>query len=249
MLGRTHMAIGALGASVLVPLWLHSPWSPVLPMASHLLTQAHVNSPLAQEAGVVLAGLVGGLAPDLDESHSIMARKLESGVRLLVMLATAWLAWVLHAPLWGIGATAIGGLFLVSGANNARKVALSLLSAGALYGAYAGWLSAVGGLTMSVWAFGAMMTGHRTFTHSLAGLALWGVALVHLIPHTLPVLAPAAVLAYALHLAADVPSGGVPLLWPYPRRQGVHAIRTGGGMDHLIGGVATLLLLARLVIG
>lgn len=75
-----------------------------------------------------------------------------------------------------------------------------------------------------------MRAGHRTLTHSLAGLggAIWLAAALHL---------PAAAFwawagAWASHIALDCLSpGGCPLLWPLASRFRLARIPTGGAIE------------------
>lgn len=248
MVGRTHMAVGLLGAAALMPMVLHTPHASVLALWP-AMWQGHTQGLVAQAAGAV-GGLTGGLAPDMDESHSLMARQAERAVRVAAVVAVAAAAWWLHVPIDGIVALVVLGVALFSGANRARQGALGLLIAGLVYGAYGGFLSPVGGLALAFWALGALLTGHRTCTHSLVGLALWGVG-VWTIAASLhqPMLADAAILGYALHLAADIPSGGIPLFWPWHKRQGGHVVATGGSVDHLVGALALCLWVLMLLTG
>lgn len=242
------MAVGLLGAVVWVPIALHTPHASALVLANSGW-HGHPGGLEAEAAGVI-GGLTGGLAPDLDESHALLARQAERAFRWSVVVVIGAAAWWLHVPLLGIAALVVLGVALFSGANRARQGALGLLIAGLAYGAYGGFLPPVGGLALAFWALGALLTGHRTCTHSLAGLALWGVG-AWTIATSLhqPMLADAAILGYALHLAADIPSGGVPLFWPWHKRQGGHVVATSGSVDHLVGALALCLWVLMLLTG
>lgn len=66
---------------------------------------------------------------------------------------------------------------------------------------------------------------HRGVTHSL--LVLVPVTFISI---------PAGI-GYASHLLLDAFSGGVPLLWPLPKRFGVRVFYTSGIIDRLMGAV------------
>lgn len=73
---------------------------------------------------------------------------------------------------------------------------------------------------------------HRTFTHSLIGLGIvtWTAYLLD------PELSPAVAAGYFSHLITDsMTPHGVPWLWPSQRCFRIAQIRTGSGMDHVIG--------------
>jgi membrane-bound metal-dependent hydrolase YbcI (DUF457 family) len=99
-------------------------------------------------------------------------------------------------------------------------------------------------MLLAIWTVGAMFTHHRTFTHSLFGLAIFGVgvriALKGFSHLPLELASEGVILGYALHMAADAIAGGVPLFWPWKHRQGIRFVRTGSAADHLIGGIAAL---------
>ncbi|MHB1681498.1 MAG: metal-dependent hydrolase [Bacilli bacterium] len=241
MLGRTHMAIGALAAIGASTWLLGAPWIPV----QHGLLDP---TALVREAEVVGAMMLGSVLPDLDESHALLARKVETGARLAMLLFVGWLVVSHHVvSALSFGTLALVALALFVPADLARKLALGGLSLLALYAGATGSLPIVGAVALAIWAFGAALTPHRTFTHSLPGLVVLAVGLLDSVPGAVHSLSMAILLGYGLHLAADIPSGGVPLAWPYPKRIGMHAVKTGGAVDHLIGGVATLLFLALFI--
>jgi len=78
----------------------------------------------------------------------------------------------------------------------------------------------------------ASVLPHRTFTHSLLALGVitWTSYLLD------TELSPAVFAGYLSHLVADsMTPNGVPWLWPYQRCFRIAQIRTGSGMDHVIG--------------
>jgi len=83
--------------------------------------------------------------------------------------------------------------------------------------------------------------GHRGFTHSLFAVVLGGMA----------VLAQGAdgrwlmpvVVGYLSHLAADLVSGGIPLLWPLRRNVAIRLCRTGSWSEIVVTAVCLALLL------
>ncbi len=94
---------------------------------------------------------------------------------------------------------------------------------------------------LTVWILGAMYTPHRTFTHSLLGIVTFGIAVISILAkYHLMIVADGLILGYALHMAADSIAGGVPLLWPWAKRQGIRLVQTSSIIDHLIGGIAAL---------
>ena len=246
MLGRTHMAVGVLAASTLIPLVTHTPHFTLLGGVQQGVQG--MPQPILHGAALVLGGLIGGLAPDLDESHSLAARKVEGVTRVVVAGLALVLAVALHVPLLYIGLSALLAFLVVSGADRARKVGLGVIAAVSLWAGVSAAAPIAGALCLALWCVGAMLTSHRTFTHSLAGAALFLIAALTLLaPLHMTMAAYGVAVGYLLHLVADIPSGGVPLVWPYPKRFGVHAIKTGGVTDHLIGAAATLAFLALLI--
>lgn len=246
MLGRTHMAIGVLAASTLIPLFAHTPFVTLLG-AVQQGTQG-LSQPFLNDSSIVLGGLIGGLAPDLDESHSLAARKVEGVTRLVVAGLALVLAIALHLPPLYIGLSVLLAFLVLSGANRARQIGLGVIAVVLLWAGVSAAAPFAGVLCLALWCIGAMLTGHRTFTHSLLGAALFFyAALTLLTPLHMTIAAYGMSVGYLLHLVADIPSGGVPLAWPYPKRVGVHAIRTGGVLDHLIGIAATLMFLCLLI--
>ena len=272
MLGRTHMAIGVLAASTLIPLVTHTPHFTLLGGVQQGVQG--MPQPILQGVALVLGGLIGGLAPDLDESHSLAARKVEGITRLVVAGLALVLTIALHVPLLYIGLSGLLALLFVSNANRARRVGLCVIAAVALWVGVSAVAPFAGAVSLALWCIGAAFIRrrtssdqqhggranaepnpahatddeHRTFTHSLLGAALFVLAALTLLaPLHMTTAAYGVTVGYLLHLVADIPSGGVPLAWPYPKRFGVHAIKTGGAVDHLIGAAATLLFLALLI--
>ncbi|MCF8567029.1 metal-dependent hydrolase [Alicyclobacillus tolerans] len=245
MLGRTHMAVGALGAALIVPLWLHET------NAHTMMTHAGYGALTLVEqitAGIV-AGALGGILPDLDQKDALMTRRIERVGKVATLLAILGLLGALH--LWdspaALGVSLVTLLAVTSHAEWMRKSSLLLLAAGVLgWGlTHRSWFEVA--VLMAVWLSVTAFSPHRTFTHSLIGLAMAGVILVQVGIRThLPWLADAAGLGYFLHLVADAIAGGIPLVWPYSKRQGMRWVRTGSVMDHWIGGLCTVLMVAVL---
>lgn len=141
----------------------------------------------------------------------------------------------------GLGAAAVGSLLPdLDQGNSIASKALSPFSrktgpAGVVFLGAMYWLKALkhnqympfavsGAVILLVLA---LTTRHRTFTHSIAGMLL-ATGLVWL---ALPKLAAPFLLGYALHLAADMLSGKVGLIWPIPLELGVRLTPTGGLID------------------
>jgi inner membrane protein len=240
------MAIGATGAVVAMPLLIHSPWTPF----THAFTQAHGAGTLIRQTEFAIAAIAGSVVPDLDEAHSLLARKVEHFVQYIALAAIVAVCVIFHL-LSSLGAWIFVGmvaLLLLSRANFVRKVALGLLAASSLAAAAKGLIPVESGVLLALWFAGAMLTGHRTFTHSLAGIGIYGIAISILGHHFgVSTISVGLILGYALHMAADAVSGGVPLLWPIRTRIGVGLVRTGRLTDHLIGVVATLVFVANVI--
>ncbi|MCI0184757.1 metal-dependent hydrolase [Sulfoacidibacillus ferrooxidans] len=239
MLGRTHMAIGAIGATVITPLLIRFPWEPISAMRT-------VN--LVPEALVVVGAVLGSLVPDLDESHSLLARKAEMVGRIAFLLIALYVLFVGHVPLtpFSLVGYALLAFTLFSRANLMRKIALGAVGLFAIYGVVTHVMPWVAGLAFFAWSMGAAFTSHRTFTHSVLGIGLFSLGMMMSLHGLWAVCAEAAMAGYALHLIADGIAGGVPLLWPLPARQGIRLVKTGSAADHAIGlvAVAGFLLLA-----
>ncbi|RIV26158.1 hydrolase [Alicyclobacillaceae bacterium I2511] len=253
MLGRTHMAIGAVGSVVVAPVILRFAHWESLRQAWGGQGQPHL---LMAEALLVGSAVVGSLLPDLDQPDSIMAKKVErvgQGVLLIALLA---LLFFLHLELslvaWGFAML----LAIVMGTRgHTRKIGLGILGAGILGLGIHGDLPWAGAILLALWTAGALFTAHRTFTHSLFGVvALTAGMFVVLDGRTLgyglsfSVAVWGLFVGYVLHLLADMVSGGVPLLWPWRLRQGVHWVKTGSVLDHGLGAVATLVFLALVIL-
>lgn len=266
MLGRTHMSIGAIGAVVATPLILHTAWEPMRQLViGNWNTMPHV---IIAQAGFVIAAVIGSAIVDLDEYHSLAARKVERLGIIPVFVALAALVFLLHQQMsltaWAI--TLVAAFVFSTKRNLIRKIGLGVIGAGLLYAGLTGIIPLVGAFLLAVWIVGAMFTPHRTFTHDpLSGLivfavgvimTLQGTALYWLDKHDLGIIgtvAPAGlILGYVLHLAADAITYrrkeqsseitvGVPFLWPIIKnRQGIPLVETGGMLDQLIGGVALI---------
>lgn len=234
MLGRTHLAIGVAAACLTFPTALHI-------HALHAVLSGNASQVL-DAAEVVGASLMGSAAPDLDESHSLLAQKVEVVGRLVLLLVfvvlTLWAHLSLPPLAWG--AWTLLAITLLARSNLARKVALLVLAAGALYAGFTGSMNLVSGVGLSLWCVGAAFTSHRTATHSLIGvsclapLGVWGAT------HGFMELVIGFFLGYALHLVADCVSGGVPLLYPFGRKRlGVRLVRSGSRVDQAIATLAT----------
>ena len=242
MLGRTHMAIGALGAALTVPMLLHdaNAHSMVIQSGRGVLTSVEQIT-----AGIVV-GALGGILPDLDQKDALMTRRIEGVGRAATLIALGALLWTLH--LWVQPITWLGAFILylavVGHAEWMRKVSLILLALGTVgWGVtHKVWLEVA--VLAAVWLVVTTFSAHRTFTHSLIGLGIAGLVLMRIGTHAhMPWLAEITLLGYVLHLTADAIAGGISLLWPYKGRQGLRLVTTGGLRDHLIGGVCTLLVL------
>ncbi|KPV43038.1 metal-dependent hydrolase [Alicyclobacillus ferrooxydans] len=249
MLGRTHMAIGALGAAIGLPLIAHTQWEPMRQM----FHSPSGTTTLATEATIVFASIVGSIIPDLDQADSTMAHKVERigqlaiiGVLIasiiLLHLETSITAWVF--------AIVLGWLSSTKG-NPSRLVGLGLLGAGVVLLGMHHNIPVIPAILLAGWTVGAMFTAHRTFTHSLFGLFIFAVGVIGALKGLIHLhLAPAAdglVLGYALHMAADAVAGGVPLFWLWKHRQGIRLVRTGSAVDHLVGGIAVLAFVGMVV--
>ncbi|SFV06998.1 metal-dependent hydrolase [Alicyclobacillus macrosporangiidus] len=247
MLGRTHMGIGAVGAVAATPLILHSQWEPI-----RQLLDSHSNTiPYVVVSQVVLVGasMVGALIPDLEQSDSLMARKIEVVLGLPVLFIMAALIVLMHQQAsltaWGL-VLLLTILFGAFGAakNTTRILGLGVITAGLLYLGWHKQIPVQATVLLVAWTIGAMFAKHRTFTHSLIGLILFaaGVNLCNHLFNTLHIgmVGPGLIVGYTLHLVADAVAGGVPLLWPWGRRFGIRWVHTGGIVDSIIGGVAFL---------
>jgi LexA-binding, inner membrane-associated putative hydrolase len=259
------MAIGALGAILATPIILHSPWIPLSHELTHLnLTKGlhGVPSLLIKETEFVAASTMASLFCDFDEQHSLLSRKAEKGVQIVLLLGLvvfAWLMKVTASPTTWLVVVAIG-LGMLTRANLMRRLALGMLGVSALYMGFIHHLiPVVSSLLFAVWCGFTMFTKHRTFSHSLIGWAIFSVASVQASSAVhLQSIGIATSLGYLFHMLADIPSGGVAIAWPIPiskkngkwssPRFGIHLIQTGGMIDHLIGyGCALVFLFLFLV--
>ncbi len=244
MLGRTHMGIGAIGAIVATPFLLNTPWQSFRQLSTgHWDSLPHV---IVAQAVLVVSAILGSVVVDLDESNSTMSHKIEVIGRGVIMAMLACVVVVLHLQTSISAWVAVVLLGWLMGARNnmARMVGLGVMGAGLLALAWQHDIPMAAAGCLVVWVVGAMFTKHRTFTHSLVGLALFAVG-VHLSLHGLAHIhardaATGLILGYALHMAADAIAGGVPLLCPWGQRFGVRLVKTGGGMDHLLSGLTML---------
>lgn len=82
------------------------------------------------------------------------------------------------------------------------------------------------------------LVGHRGLTHWLLAVGAVGLAVHQLAPDY----GLYAVAGWASHLALDLLSGGMTLLWPVPTRITIANVKTGGKLDTLVG--ACLLVIA-----
>jgi membrane-bound metal-dependent hydrolase YbcI (DUF457 family) len=248
MLGRTHIAVGALGAIALYPAILHMPWdtvSRILHSHSTGVTQTIVN-----EATVVFSAVVGSMLPDLDQPDSLMAHRVERVGQLTViavLLASVFLLRLQGSLTAWIFVIALGWLSSTR-RNASRLTGLGVLGLVTVALGLHHDMPVNAALLLAMWVIGAMFTHHRTFTHSLPGLAIFAMGInlgLKGLPFAhLTLAADGLILGYILHLAADAVAGGVPVLWPWRRRLGIRLVRTGSMADHFIGGIATLAFLA-----
>jgi len=245
MLGRTHMAIGALGAVLTVPILLHGG-------DAHVMLTGHGSFfKVEQIVAGWLAGALGGILPDLDQKDSLMSRRVERIGQAIAFFVFTGLFITLH--LWMSLTTVIIGVFallaVLSQAEWMRKASLLLIAAGILgWGlTHESWFEVA--ILVAIWLVVTTFSAHRTFTHSFIGLSIAGVTLIQLgIRLHVSWLTETVLLGYALHLAADTLAGGIPFLWPYSKRQGVALVKTGGLVDHLIGSACALLVLTAVFV-
>jgi len=244
MLGRTHMAIGALGAVAVYPLMQHTQWEPI----SHILHSPSSVLPhtIVTEAIIAFTAVVGSIIPDLDQPDSKMAQKVDRIGQIAILAVLLAFVFLLHVE----GSVTAWMFVLVFGwlsstrRNTSRLAGLGILGAGMIILGLHHNIPLTAAMLLAIWAVGAMFTHHRTFTHSLLGLAIFGVGVgialkgfshLHLI-----LASDGLITGYALHMAADAIAGGVPLIWPWKHRQGIRLVRTGSAVDHVIGTVAAL---------
>ncbi|EPZ44291.1 MULTISPECIES: metal-dependent hydrolase [Alicyclobacillus] len=242
MLGRTHMAVGALGAATAAPLLLHEPSHMLTPLRSVIGGTHSIESLVA----VILAGAVGGLLPDMDQKDAQASRRVERIGQLasiIIIFGALFVLHLWHSPIaWAVAVLAYFGA--ISHAEWMRKLSMLLLAGGSfVFGVtHQRWMTSM--IFAAVWFVAATFTPHRTFTHSIIGTAVTFGALVFINNQLhAPFLLDAIMIGYVLHILADAIAGGVPLLWPYKRRQGVRLVRTGDWRDHIIGSLSTILML------
>lgn len=252
MLGRTHMAIGSLGAAITAPIILHTHWETFRQLGNgHLMTAPHT---IIAEATVVTAAVTGSIIPDLDQADSLMAHKVERIGQVVIIGVLIAMVVMMHLQnsLTAWAFVLLFGLLAGARGNLPRILGLAVLSAGFLFLGVHKDISLTGSLLLAIWTLGAMFTAHRTFTHSILGLALFGagtvVTLHHIHGMNLSIASTGLIIGYVLHLTADAFAGGVPLLWPWSTRQGFRLVRTGSGWDHMIGGLAMLTFIGLAVL-
>jgi len=250
MLGRTHMAIGALGMIAAYPVIQHVQWEPI----SHILhSSSGMPHSIVTEATIVFASVVGSIIPDLDQPNSMMAHKVERIGQIAIIAALLASVFLLHlqASMTAWIFVLIFGWLSSTRGNSSRLAGLGVLGAGIIILGLYHNIPIFSATLLAIWAVGAMFTYHRTFTHSLLGLAIFGVgvwtALKGFSHLHLELASDGLILGYALHMAADAIAGGVPLFWPWKKRQGIRLVRTGGAVDHMIGGIVALAFLGLAV--
>lgn len=89
--------------------------------------------------------------------------------------------------------------------------------------------------------------GHRTFTHSIAGIggAAW---LMSLLPIH-PAIFSGVIIGIISHIVLDaITKDGVKLFWPFPIKVGIPLVRTGGPLETFIG-IALIILCVYLLAG
>ncbi|GMA61402.1 metal-dependent hydrolase [Alicyclobacillus fastidiosus] len=246
MLGRTHMAIGALGAVLVLPVVLHDSTAHDMVLS---VGDGHLNQARQLIEGVVV-GALGGIVPDLDQKDGLMTRKVERIGQIAMLGALVILLVMMH--LWrspiALGIALFMFLGFVHHAEWVRKTSLILLACGSLYLGMRFPDYTEIGICLAIWFGVTAFSKHRTFTHSLLGFAIAGFTLVQLGKYQhLVWLSDVAILGYGLHIIADAVAGGIPLFWPLGKRQGIRMVLTGGKADHLIGVVSTFLILMDVV--
>lgn len=261
MLGRTHMSIGAAASVAIAPLVLHTEWEPLRQLVTfNWNVLPHV---ILAQAVLVVAAVIGSAIVDLDEYHSIAAQKVErlAGLPVLFILVALVLLLHLQTSIMAWGSILILALVLHTKKNVVRKIGLGIIGSALLYAGFMNALPLIGAIALVVWLIGAMVSKHRTFTHSLVGLMIFAMGIIltiqgrmiiwlhvhHFDPMVL-VIPFGLIMGYIFHLLADIPTGGVPLFWPWGKRFGGHFIKTGGGWDHAIGGAAFVIFLTLAIL-
>lgn len=75
MMGRSHMAIGAVGAVAATPLVLHEHWESLRDLLTHpWASMPHI---VVVQAAFVAATVVGALVPDLDQQDAKLTYTIE----------------------------------------------------------------------------------------------------------------------------------------------------------------------------
>lgn len=246
MLGRTHMAIGALGAVVAVPMLLHDASAHAMVMSVEIGHAVRVRELIE---GVVM-GALGGILPDLDQKDGLMTRKVETVGQVAMFIAL--LALLIATHLWtsplALGVALFMFLSFVHHAEWVRKTSLILLAIGALYFGLSHPADQRIGVCAAIWFGVTAFSKHRTFTHSILGFVVAAFVLIQMgeVDH-LKWLADTALVGYGLHIVADSIAGGVPLFWPFGKRQGIRLVLTGKRMDHLIGSLSAALVLVCVI--
>ncbi|MCL6445466.1 MAG: metal-dependent hydrolase, partial [Alicyclobacillus sp.] len=206
------------------------------------------------QAVLAVAAAVGALVPDLDQPDSLMSHEFGFLARIPVFAMLAGLVVALHkqtsVTAWVLMVVLA---YVISAQKNfSRIMGLVIAGTGIVYLGSAAAIPLTASLSLAVWIMGAIFTKHRTFTHSIIGFALYAFGVeqsMHGLKHIhLGMAVAGLILGYALHLAADIISGGVPLMWPWERRWGVRLVTTGGLLDRWIGKVALLGFVALSVI-
>lgn len=253
------MAIGALVGIAVSPILLQTHFEP-LNMA---LSAPHVT--LIKEGLIVATSVIGSSIPDLDEQHAIASRKIEHGARLIVILLVIAAMVMLHLaanPVMWILMLLIFATFSIQ-ANFARRVALLMFAVGMLYMSASKAMPIFAGILFALWCIGAMFAKHRTFTHSIAGFAIFSIAaFLGMSQYHFGLLGYALAIGYMFHILADMIAGGTKLLWPFPfvsknrnyallerlpDRVGIRLVQTAGVVDHMIGTVSIMLFLLAAV--
>ncbi|MFD1674007.1 metal-dependent hydrolase, partial [Alicyclobacillus fodiniaquatilis] len=224
MLGKTHMAIGAVGAALVSPIVLQTKWVDI----SHFFqgNWSHIPHTLGAEAVLVSAAVAGSLMPDLDQADSTMARKVERLGQVIMFGLLALLTFLMHVQThWYVW---LGALFIswVLGERSdiARMIGLCVIAVGILFWGIQHETHLLGTIFIGVWVLFAMLTGHRTFTHSALGWALLTAGLhmsfgqMHPYPQMWKNGVIGVSVGYGLHLIADAFAGGVPIAWPIKKR-------------------------------
>ena len=235
------MAVGALSAAVVVPMLLHH-----VDTHSMMFAFGAGVKPVEQLGLGIVAGTVGSMVPDMDQKDALLTRRVE-WVGKLVILCIAVVLIVLSGltkslEAWGIAAVLLA--IVMSRNEWMRKgslvvMALIVMGFGVMYPE---WFKP--DVLITIWLVVTAFSAHRTFTHSLLGLILlsWAEVFIGMKLHQVWV-GETFILGYVLHLFADAIAGGVPLMWPYPKRFGVALVKTAGMFDRMISVLCVVLLI------